>query len=44
MLGALNECVIEGIKTTIPFLKEILSNPDFIKGNIHTSFIDEMMD
>ena len=44
MLGALNECVIEGIKTTIPFLKEILSNPDFIKGNIHTSFIDEVMD
>ena len=44
MLGALNECVIEGIKTTIPFLKEILSNPDFIKGSIHTSFIDEMMD
>ena len=43
MLGALNECVIEGIKTTIPFLKEILSNPDFIKGSIHTSFIDEMM-
>ena len=43
MLGALNECVIEGIKTTIPFLKDILSNPEFIKGNIHTSFIDEMM-
>ena len=44
MLGALNECVIEGIKTTIPFLKEILSNPEFIKGDIHTSFIDEMME
>jgi len=43
MIGALNECVIEGIKTTIPFLKTILSNPDFLKGNIHTSFIDEMM-
>ena len=43
MLGALNECVIEGIKTTIPFLKEILSNPEFIKGNIHTRFIDEIM-
>jgi len=43
MLGALNECVIEGIKTTIPFLKDILSNPEFLKGNIHTSFIDEIM-
>ena len=42
MLGALNECVIEGIKTTIPFLKDLLVNPEFIKGNIHTNFIDEL--
>ena len=44
MKGALNECVVEGIKTTIPFLKEILSNPEFIKGEIHTSFIDKLME
>ena len=44
MLGALDECVIEGIKTTIPFLKNILSNPHFIKGEIHTSFIDQLME
>jgi len=44
MAGALNECVVEGIKTTIPFLREILSNPQFIKGEIHTSFIDELME
>ena len=44
MLGALDECVIEGIKTTIPFLKNILSNPQFIKGEIHTSFIDQLME
>ena len=44
MLGALDECVIEGIKTTIPFLKDILSNPQFIKGEIHTSFIDQLME
>ena len=42
MLGALNECVIEGIKTTIPFLKDLLVNPEYIKGNIHTNFIDEL--
>ena len=42
MLGALNECVIEGIKTTIPFLKDLLVNPEFLKGNIHTNFIDEL--
>ncbi len=43
MLGALNECVIEGIDTTIPFLKDILMNPSFVKGEIHTGFIDSMM-
>ena len=43
MKGALSECVVEGIKTTIPFLKDILSNPVFIKGEMHTGFIDELM-
>ena len=43
MLGALDECVIEGIKTTIPFLKDILKNKSFISGDIHTGFIDKMM-
>ena len=43
MVGALNECVIEGIETTIPFLKDILLDPKFSKGSIHTGFIDEMM-
>ena len=37
MVGALNECVIEGIKTIIPFQKEILMDKDFIDGNINTS-------
>ena len=43
MLGALNECVIEGVKTTVPFLIDILLNPEFVKGEIHTGFIDELM-
>ena len=43
MKGALNECVVEGVQTTIPFLKDILSNPAFIKGEIHTGFIDKLM-
>jgi acetyl-CoA carboxylase biotin carboxylase subunit len=40
MIGALNECVFEGIKTTIPFQQQILKNIDFQKGNIDTSFLD----
>ena len=39
---ALKEFVIEGIKTTIPFHLKILDNAKFIKGDIHTGFIDEM--
>jgi len=38
---ALEEFKIEGIRTTIPFHKKILANKNFIKGNIHTHFIDE---
>ena len=40
MIGALDECVIEGIKTIIPFQKQIMSNPDFQSGNIDTGFLN----
>ncbi|WP_408954653.1 acetyl-CoA carboxylase biotin carboxylase subunit [Natroniella sp. ANB-PHB2] len=41
MLRALNEFKIEGIKTTIPFHKEVLQNEYFIAGNFDTGFIEE---
>ena len=40
MIGALDECVIEGIKTIIPFQKQIMINPDFQNGNIDTGFLN----
>ncbi|MBN2073486.1 MAG: acetyl-CoA carboxylase biotin carboxylase subunit [Actinobacteria bacterium] len=40
-IRALDEFMIEGIKTTIPFHKKILANEKFRKGQIHTHFIDE---
>jgi len=40
MRRALDEFVIEGIKTTIPIAKEIFSHPAFIKGGVDTSFIE----
>ncbi|MRR53564.1 MAG: acetyl-CoA carboxylase biotin carboxylase subunit [Deltaproteobacteria bacterium] len=43
MLRALDEYIIEGIKTTIPFHKRILSNKDFIEGNIDTGFLERMV-
>ncbi|TAN40814.1 MAG: acetyl-CoA carboxylase biotin carboxylase subunit [Nitrospirae bacterium] len=42
MKRALDEFVIEGIKTTIPFHKRVLDNPDFIRGDITTGFIEKM--
>jgi acetyl-CoA carboxylase biotin carboxylase subunit len=38
---ALDEFKIEGVKTTIPFHKRILANKKFIKGQIHTHFIED---
>ncbi|MEK7852111.1 MAG: acetyl-CoA carboxylase biotin carboxylase subunit, partial [Deltaproteobacteria bacterium] len=39
MLRALDEYVIEGIKTTIPFHKKLLRDKDFVKGNFDTNFL-----
>jgi acetyl-CoA carboxylase biotin carboxylase subunit len=39
MIRALGEFEIEGIKTTIPFHLEVLSNPYFQKGEVYTNFI-----
>ena len=40
MQRALDEFIIEGIKTTIPMHKKILDDPDFQKGNISTKFME----
>ncbi len=36
----LDDFVIRGVPTTIPFFKKILSDPEFIHGKFDTSFID----
>ena len=40
MERALNEFIIEGIKTTIPFHQKLMKNESFIKGNYTTKFMD----
>jgi len=37
---ALDEFIIEGVKTTIPLHKRILQNPDFLKGKYDTKFLE----
>lgn len=41
MRSALGEFVIQGIDTNLDFQFDIVSNPDFIKGNFDTGFIAE---
>ena len=37
---ALNEFRVEGINTTIPLYKTILSEPNFIRGNLSTDYLE----
>jgi acetyl-CoA carboxylase biotin carboxylase subunit len=41
MKRALDEFIIEGIKTTIPFHKKVLADPEFFNGNFNTGFIEK---
>ncbi|MFT8317242.1 MAG: pyruvate carboxylase [Sporolactobacillus sp.] len=40
MLRNLKEFRIRGIKTNIPFLMNVVQHPDFLEGNVSTTFID----
>lgn len=44
MIRGLEEFIIEGIKTTIPFHQKILKDKDFQEGNFNTNFIEKFMD
>lgn len=41
MQRCLNEYIILGVRTTIPFHKVIMQNEDFIKGDLNTHFVDQ---
>lgn len=43
MRRALDEFVIEGIKTTIPLHRRIFNDPDFQKGHISTAFLEQLL-
>jgi biotin carboxylase len=40
MERALDEFIIEGVKTTVPFHQRLMRNPDFRKGDFHTGFLN----
>jgi len=43
MRRALDEFVIEGIKTTIPFHRQLMDNPDYLAGNYTTKFMEDFV-
>ncbi len=40
MKRALDEFIIEGVKTTIPFHRQLMEEPDYVKGDYTTKFME----
>ena len=43
MKRALDEFVIEGVKTTIPFHRQLMDEPDYVSGNYTTKFMEDFV-
>ncbi len=43
LLVALDECIVGGIKTNMPFHRRILHHEDFRAGRLHTKLLDTIM-
>jgi acetyl-CoA carboxylase, biotin carboxylase subunit len=43
MKRALRECAITGLTTTLGFHQKVLEAPDFVKGDIYTNFVEQVM-
>ena len=41
MKRALDEYVIEGVKTTIPFHRQLMDHPDYVAGNYTTKYMED---
>jgi len=44
MRRALEEFIVGPIKTTIPFSREVLADPSFLRGKYSTSFVNKMLE
>ncbi len=43
MKRALDEFVIEGVKTTIPFHRQLMDNPQYKAGDYTTKFMEDFV-
>ena len=41
MARALDEFIVEGVKTTVPFHKKLMKDENFKAGNFHTGFLND---
>jgi biotin carboxylase len=41
MADALDRCVIEGVRTTIPFLRRVIASDEFRQGRVHTQMLEQ---
>jgi acetyl-CoA carboxylase biotin carboxylase subunit len=41
LAGALDACVVEGVKTTLPLLRTIVGHPEFRRGTVHTQMVEQ---
>ena len=41
MSQALDSFIVEGIDTTIEFLRRVTHHPEFVAGNVTTKFLDQ---
>lgn len=43
MIRALDEYAVDGIKTTLPFYRQVFADPDYRAAHLHTGFIEECL-
>jgi len=41
LAAALDRCVIEGVRTTIPFLRRVVASAEFRQGRVHTQMLEQ---
>jgi len=41
MTDALDRSVIEGVRTTIPFLRRVVASAEFREGRVHTQMLEQ---
>ena len=44
MSQALDSFIVEGVTTTIPFLRRVINHPEFVAGRVDTKFLEQHQD